>query len=137
MTNQITLIPTSQPNIFDIKLDLSFQSRFIGKLDTAGDGTFLTTRKPEHLFKKTNSIGINYSLLVDDKIPFKWIVIDYEHHKLVTSRNYFLTFGKCFKFGNQGFELQCFLPLVLFGIDKARYFESQRTIQQNLFSTVL
>ena len=137
MKNQIELIPTGNPCIFNVQLKLDFQSRFIGKLDTSGDGTFSTVRKPQHLFKKLNAIGINYSLLVDDKIPFKWIIIDYQCHKLVTSRNYFLTFGKCFKFQNQGFELQCFLPLDLFGIDKVRYFEAQRTIQQDLFAGVM
>ena len=137
MKNQIELIPTGNPSIFDVQLKLEFQSRFIGKVDTTGDGTFLTIRKSEHLFKKINAIGINYSLLKDERTPFKWIVIDYQHHKLITSRNYFLTYGKCFKFGNQGFELQCFLPLILFGIDKARLHEAQRTIQHNLFAEVM
>ena len=36
----------------------------------------------------------------------------------------------------QGFELQSFLHLDLFGIDKARLFESQKFIQQNLFDEV-
>lgn len=137
MQNQIELIPTGNPSIFDVQLKLDFQSRFIGRVDTTGDGTFLSTRKPEHLFKKTNAIGINYALLKDERIPFKWIVIDYQYHKLVTSRNYFLAFGKCFRFQNQGFELQCFLPLQLFDIHKARLHEAQLTIQQNLFAGVM
>ncbi len=133
-TKLIELIPTKYPSVFQIQLNLNMQTRYIGKLDTAGDGTYLTQRKPQHLFKKLNAIGINHSLLIDESIPFKWIVIDIDGHKLVTSRLYMLTHGKCYKFGNQGFELQCFLPLEEFGLSKARNFEARQVIQENLFS---
>lgn len=132
----LELIPTKYPSVFNVQLNLEYQTRFIGKLDTAGDGTFFTNRKPQHLFKKLNAIGINHSLLVDESIPFKWIVISFESRKLVTSRLYFLTFGKCFKFGNQGFELQCFLPIEKFGLNEAREFEARQVIQENLFAEV-
>lgn len=135
--NQIILVPTKQHNIFNVKLNLPFQSRFIGRLDVTGQGTFTTSRKPEHLFRKNNSLGINYSLLTDNNIFFKWIVIQFENHSLVTSRDYFLKFGKCFKFQNSGSELQVFLPLSEFGIEKARYYEAKRLIQQNLFAGVM
>jgi len=134
----IELIPTKYPSVFQIQLNLNMQTRYIGKLDTAGDGTFITQRKPEHIFHKyggaQGSLGINHSLLIDESIPFKWIVIDIDGHKLVTSRLYMLTHGKYFKFGNQGFELQCFLPINEFGISKARELEARQVIQENLFS---
>lgn len=133
-TKLLELIPTKYPSVFKVQLNLEMQTRYIGKVDTAGDGTFLTARKPKHLFKKTNSLGINYSLLTDETISFRWIVIDYEGHKLVTSRLYMLTHGKCFKFGSQGFELQCFLPVDEFGLNKAREFEARQVIQENLFA---
>ncbi len=132
-TKLIELIPTKYPSVFQVQLNLEMQTRFIGKLDTAGDGTFITKRKPEHLFIKTNSLGINHRFLTDESIHFHWIVIDYDGQKLVTSRLYMLTHGKCFKFGNQGFELQCFLPLSEFGLNKAREFEARQIIQENLF----
>lgn len=130
----IGLIPTKYRSVFNVQLNLESQTRYIGKIDTAGEGTFLTNRKAKHLFKKTHSLGVNHSLLVDESIPFKWIVINYERRKLVTSRLYVLTHGKCFQFGNKGFELQCFLPLDSFGIQKAREFEAAQTL--NLFGQV-
>jgi len=132
----LDLIPTKHHSVYTVQLNLQMQTRYIGKLDTAGEGTFLTKRKPEHLFHKTNSLGINHSLLIDESIPFKWVVIDYDGHKLVTSRLYMFTHAKCFKFGSQGFELQCFLPLTEFGLNKARAFESDLTVQGNLFPGV-
>ena len=137
----VSLIPTRYPSVYEIKLNLFMQTRYIGTLDTAGDGTFLTKRKTGHVFHKyggeQGSLGINHQLLTNESIPFKWIVIDFANHKLVTSRLYMLTHGKCFKFGAQGFELQCFLPLNHFGLNKVREFESRQTIQENLFAEVI
>ena len=136
-TKLIELIPTRYPSVFQVQLSLEMQTRYVGKLDTAGDGTFLTNRKPEHIFHKYGgehgSLGINHSLLTDETIPFKWLVIDFPGKKFVTSRLYMLTHGKCFKFGSQGFELQCFLPVDQFGLNKAREFEARQLIQENLF----
>ena len=136
-TKLVELIPTRYTSVFQVQLNLEMQTRYIGKLDKAGDGTFLTTRKPEHIFNKyggeQGSLGINHSLLTDETISFKWLVIDFPGRKFVTSRLYMLTHGKCFKFGNQGFELQCFLPLSEFGLNKTRECESRQVIQENLF----
>ena len=134
MKKLIELIPTKHHSVFTVQLNLESQTRWIGKYDVAGEGTYVAQRQQKHLFRKTNSLGINHSLLVDESIPFKWIVIDFEGRKLVTTRLYFLSFGKCFRFGNKGFELQCFLPLESFGINKARGFEAAQTL--NLFQEV-
>jgi len=131
--NQIDLIPTKQPDIYQVQLSLDFQNRYIGKLDISGEGTFTTSRKPEHLFKKTNAIGINYSLLQDSSIPFKWIFILFGKETLITSRFYFLRYGKVFTFTKAGFETQIFLPVNEFGLSRAKQFESRRCVQQNLF----
>lgn len=133
-TKLIGLIPTKYPSVFTVKLNLEAQTRYIGKIDIAGEGTFITERKQKHLFRKTNSLGINHSLLVDELIPFTWIMIDFEGRKLVTSRLYFLTHGKCFQFTGKGFELQCFLPLELFGLQNARALEAAQTL--DLFGQV-
>ena len=129
MKKLIELIPTKYHSVYNVQLNLEEQTRYIGKVDIASEGTLLTNRKEKHIFRKTNSLGINHSLLVDESIPFNWIVIDFEGRKLVTTRLYFLSFGKCFRFGNKGFELQCFLPLELFGLQKAREFEASQTLE--------
>lgn len=130
----IELVPTKFPSVFQVRLNLEMQTRFIGKIDIAGDGKFLTTRKKKHLFRKTNSLGINYQLLKDETIPFKQIIIDFEGDKLITSRLYFLTHSKIYTFNKAGFETQAFMSLDLFGIQKAKDFESKLKIQGNLFS---
>lgn len=137
ITKLIKLNPTQYPSVFQVQLNLEMQTRYIGKLDLAGGGTFLCKRKPSHIFNKyggsEGSLGINHSLLTDESIPFHWILIDFNKHKFVTSRLYLLSHGRCFKFGNRGFELQCFLPLDEFGLTRAREWESKLVIQGNLF----
>ena len=131
----LELNPTKYPSVFKVQLNLEMQTRYIGKLDIAGEGTFLTNRKSKHLFKKLNALGVNHSLLIDESIHFKWLVIDFEGKKLVTSRLYFLTYGKCYQFGKAGFELQCFLELDKFGLNAARKFEAEQVIQGSLFES--
>ena len=127
----LELIPTKYPSVFNIQLNLEFETRYIATLDTAGQGTLLINRKEKHLHRKTNSLGINHQLLTDNSIPFTWIVINYAGHKLVTSRLFFLSYGKCYKFNN--WDLQCFLSINKFGLNAAREFESRKVIQENLF----
>lgn len=139
--NSVGLIPNSKKeNCFDVRLNLNFENRFIGEIDFSGDGTFTCNRtKSKHLFRKLNAIGLNYKLLTSDKISFKWIVINYKtgsgySKKLVTSRDYWKTYGQVYQFSKKGFELQSFLSLDKFGIKKARLFEHSKTL--NLFSEV-
>lgn len=125
-----------QPYVKTVIARLQGKERIIGNLDLAGDGTFTTTRKEKHLFRKTNSLGVPYALLVNEKIRFKWIVINYLGRKLVTSRNYFLKKGHIRQYKN--FELQVLLPLEMFGIQKAREFDllPSQAIQTSLFEVV-
>lgn len=123
MVNRIELEETNSDNIFEIKLLLQFETRFIGVLTIESDGAYICKRKAYHLFRKQNALGINYELLTSPSIKFKWIIIDFEGQRLITSRKYFLAKGKQFQFGKKGFELQVFLPLDEFGIEKARAFE--------------
>lgn len=134
-TNQlISLIPTKHPHLFQVRLNLDFQTRYIGKIDTSGEGTFLTNRKEQHLFRKANSLGINYSLLSDDSIRFKWIVISYNGKKLKSTRNYFIKKGQAFQFSNKGFELQVFVPLEEINLKTAEAFEKTFEEPLTLFS---
>jgi hypothetical protein len=133
---QIALIATKHSHIFTVQLNLGFQTRYIGKIDSAGEGTFITNRSEKHLFRKTNSLGINYSLLVDESIQFKNIVINYQGKKLYSTRNYFLKKGKAFQFSNKGFELQIFVPLDELNLQTVKRFEQSFDIQDDLFVQV-
>ena len=131
-TKNIQLVATKFPYVFTVALKLDHQTRYIGKLDKAGDGTFTTKRTERHIHRLTNSLGVNLELL--QRFTFKWIVISYCGNKLVTSRNYFLKHGKVFNFEKSGYEKQAFLNLSLFGEDKAQLFERSLCQQGNLFN---
>jgi hypothetical protein len=133
-TQNLSLIPTQYPHVYDVALKLDFQTRYIGKLNKSGEGTFYTKRKESHLHRKTNSLGINYELLQGNS--FKWISIDYCGKKLITTKKYFLRYGRVFNFHKAGFELQCFLPLELWGREKALDFENSLPNQGSLFEEV-
>lgn len=122
----------NQPYCKRVELLINGKSRTIGKLDLAGDGTFITTKKEKHLFKKLGALGLNYQLLTDTLIDFEDIIIYYNDEALKTKRNYFLEKGVVMKFG--GFELQCFLPLAEFGMNKAEQLKrNNEYLQANLF----
>jgi hypothetical protein len=115
LQNQIILQPTAT-NSFSVFLKLPFQTRLIGIIK---DNTFICKRKEEHIFKKTNSFGINLELLKNWNIPFKWIKIYTDSgRQFITTREHFLSNGKIFQFKNLGFEPQIFLSLDQFGLDK-------------------
>ena len=133
-TKNLSLIPTKYPHVFNVQLKLDHETRYIGKLDKAGEGTFSTKRTPKLLFRKTNSLGINLELL--QRFDFKWIVISYCGKRLVTTKNYFLSHGKVFTFRKAGFEEQCFLPLDLWGAERAIAYERSVCSQAELFSNV-
>lgn len=119
----IEIVQLEEQTFKKIVLNLEFETRYIGVICTSSSGTFFCKRNTSHLFRKQNALGINYELLTSPLIEFKWIVIDFEGQKLITTRKFFLAKGKQFQFGKKGFELQVFLPLCEFGIEKARAFE--------------
>lgn len=136
MQTNLKLNPTNNSKQFQVQLNLNFQTRYIGKLDVSGEGIFTTSRKHKHLFRIFNAIGINYQLLTDSNIPFKYIKIIYTDENgikriLETTRNYFFKKGIVKKFNS--FELQSLLPLSEFGINKAIQLERNVGVQENLF----
>jgi hypothetical protein len=133
-TNKLELLPTKHSHLYRVKLNLDFQSRYIGTLDISGKGKFLTDRKKEHLFKKTDALGLNAMLLTSPEIDFKWIVIGYNGEKLITTRLYFITHSKVFKF--QTFDKQYFLPVTSFGLARAEEYEKSISEQLGLFEEV-
>lgn len=135
----VQINPTKHPQIFTVSLNLGFENRFIGKLNTANSGTFAAKRTENHIHRKTNSFGINLELLNDKSIQFKWIVLRLKKHDgsiqdFTTTRDYYLKHGKKFTFGKAGFEQQIFLPLPEFDYERALRFEQSQGIQQSLFS---
>ena len=135
-TNSLDLIKSKYPHISTVRINLQHQTRYIGKLDEAGEGTFSTKRNEKHLFRKTNSLGINLDLLMNENLKFKWIHIDYCGKQLITSRLYFLQYGKVFNFEKAGFEKQVFLSLDEFGYAKAKKYEDSLCKQGDLFQEV-
>lgn len=127
----ISLVPTNHPHLFRVKLTLDLKTRNIGTLNTLGEGKFLTDRKKEHVFQKTNSLGITEELMISPDIHFKWIIINYEGIKLITTRVFFLNHSKVFVF--TGYEKQYFLPLEEFGIEKAMKYQNCINQQFTLF----
>lgn len=132
----LRLIPTKHPHIFDVQLSLEGETRYIGRLDISGTGTFHGKRSEKHLHRKLKAWGLNLELLQRADIHFKWIVIDFPGRQFVTSRMFFLYHGSVFNYGNAGFEKQCFLNLDLWGRERAESFERTLGTQGNLFQAV-
>jgi hypothetical protein len=134
-SQRIELFPSKSPHVSSVGLKLDHQTLYIGKLDKAGDGTFISNKRTEdHLFKRLNALGINKELC--DRFTFRWIVVPYCGRKLWTSRPFILRHGKTLTFRKAGFEAQLFLPLDEWGIDTARAFESGIGQQPDLFGEV-
>jgi len=131
-TQTLHLIPTRFAHVFNVQLSLPSQTRYIGKLDEAGEGTFSSKRSEKHLHRKTNSIGVNLELL--HRFQFKWIVMFFCCEELVTTKNFMLHHGKVLSFDKAGFERQCFLSLDLWGEEQAIEFERALGEQGELFT---
>jgi hypothetical protein len=118
--------------MYTVGLKLDNQTRFIGKLDRAGAGTSISNGRTEkHLLKKLNAIGINRELC--ERFTFRWLLVPYCGHRLLTSRLYLLKYGKALTFHRAGFECQLFLPLQEWDIEKAESFERTLELQGDLF----
>ena len=135
-TESLRLIPTKHSHTFNVQLTLALQTRYVGKLDEAGDGTFYTKRCQKHVHRKSNSLGINLELVQRQDFHFKWILIEFEGRRLITSREFLLYHGSVFDFSKAGFEKQVFLRLDLWGEERARAFERMLCQQTELFAGV-
>ena len=130
-TNSIRLIPTKHSHVFNVALSLGFQTRYIGRLDQAGEGTFIANRTEKHLHRKSNSLGVNLELL--ERFTFRWIVIMYCGERLVTTKKYILEHGRIFSFDKSGYEKQCFLNLNDWSEENAIAYEEELCSQGELF----
>ena len=135
----LRLIPLkNKHHCYQVELSLPTETRYIGKIDMGGDGgTFFTKRRNENIFRKIGlegSIGINFALLHNPNIKFKWIIVELDGRSLVTSREFVKTYGKQYQFSQKDFELQVFLPIEDFDVNRARAFERVRGIQDDFFT---
>lgn len=131
-TQGLRLLSTRAPHVKRVALDLDCQTRFIGKLDEAGEGTFISAKRTEkHLFRKLEALGVNLDLL--RLFPFRWVLVPFCGRDLWTSKRYLLDHGTVFSFKRAGFETQAFLPLNLWGLERAREYEAGLGVQGDLF----
>jgi hypothetical protein len=122
-----------QNGIQPVELQLPTGPRMLGSINVAGR-TFKTSRKKEHILREGRSIAINEGLLNSGK--FDWIVVDVQgsDSKFVTSVDFIRTFGQKICYGKAGYEVQVFLPLSYWGLEKARQFARSKKSQLTLFS---
>ena len=131
----IKLIPTNNPKMFTVQLDLPSERRYIGHINTSGDGAFITEKQKKHIYRRHNSFGVSYDLLHNPNIEFKWIIIMYQGNEYTSTREYFLQKGKITNFTRKGFELQLHVPLEELNIETVNKFEATRPNQLNLFNS--
>jgi hypothetical protein len=127
----LVLLPSRHPNVYKVVLVLLSGRRVIGRLDRAAGGIFYAKRTKDHLHRLSNSLGVNYELLT--RFAFRWIFIDFDGLRLITTKNYLLRHGKVLNFSKSGFEIQIFLPIEQFGREKALEFERILPAQTELF----
>ncbi len=132
--SKIKLVPTTNKNRFRIQLSLPTETRYIGFLDTSGEGYYITERKKKHIYKKFNSFGVSYDLIHNPNIEFRWIIIRCDGQEYISTRDYFRVNGKVSNFTNKGFELQLHIPIDELNIETIEKFEKSYPVQLNFFS---
>jgi hypothetical protein len=132
--SKVKLIPTGNKNRFRIQLSLPTETRYIGFLDTSGDGHYITERKKKHIYKNFNSFGVSYDLIHNPNIEFRWIIIRCDGKEYISTRDYFRVNGKVSNFTNKGFELQLHVSIDKLNIETIEKFEKSYPIQLNFFS---
>lgn len=131
--SSLRLIPTRYSYLFTVALKLTYETRYIGKLDKTGEGTFISNKRTEeHIFQKSRALGINRQLC--ESLKFRWIVVPYCGRELWTSRIFILQNGQTFTFRKAGFESQFFLGLDKWTLDKAMVPDVGIQKQGDLFS---
>jgi len=131
--SNIKLIPTKNPKRFTVQLDLPSERRYIGYINRAGDGYYVTERKKEHLYRRYNSYGVSYDLIHNSNIEFEWIIIKCEGEEYLSTRDYFKHKGRITNFTKKGYELQLHVSLEQLNIKTIKEFERFTPHQFNLF----
>ena len=130
----IELRNTKQDGVYQVCLIDGYSQRIIGSYNEASK-TFTAFRsEAKHLFKNTNSLGINEAVL--NELPIRWIEILYTDasgrlQSLKTSKEYILKFGTRAAFASTGYEAQVFLKLDAFSMEKALRYQSEINSQQS------
>ena len=111
-SKSLELVKSNSTHRQRIKLTVHNKPKFIGEIDSStDDGVLIIRKKPEHIFLKLNAFGINYQLLADEKLHYKWIKIYCSNKEYISTREYYLAKGRVFQFSSKGFELQAFIPI--------------------------
>lgn len=130
--SKVNFIPIPK-NKFRVELILPSGNRNLGIIDTSGEGYFVTTRTQKHIYKRYNSFGLNYDLIHNSKIEFKWIIIKCGETEYISTREYFKQRGKPTGFTKKGFELQLHVPIDELNIETVKVFEKQPPFQFSFF----
>ncbi|MBK9333952.1 MAG: hypothetical protein IPM96_16475 [Ignavibacteria bacterium] len=92
--------------------------------------TFHTLKKDNHLFRQFNAFGLNYKFLSEGEKFFDYIEIEYNFGKLITTRRYYLANGSFKHYQQNDLEKQIFLPLELYGMERALSWEKEQSKKQ-------
>jgi len=95
----------------------------------------IVTKKPGHLYYSTNSYGFNLEMVT--ALPFNTLrVIELPSGAIFeTTKGYLLHRG--IKYEHESYELQIFLPLKEFGLQKAIQFEEAQARKQKVRSITM
>jgi hypothetical protein len=135
----LSLTAAKSPGVSQVCLSDEFSQKVIGSYNEASK-TFTAHRKEaKHLYRNTNSLAISETVL--NELPIRWIEILYTDssgrvHRLATSKEYLLKFGKRAAFRETGFEPQIFLELSKWNLQDALRYEMQIHSQGSLFPGV-
>ena len=130
----LSLSPTRSPGVSQVCLSDGYSQRIIGSYNEASK-TFTAFRsEAKHLFKNTNSLGINEAVL--NELPVRWVEILYTGssgrvQSLITSKDFLMRFGTRAAYASTGYEAQVFLKLDAFGMDRAIRYQSEINSQQS------
>lgn len=133
-TKSLEIVKSDSSHRQRIKLTVKNKPKFIGEIDlSALEGVLIIRKKTEHIYHKLNAIGINYQLLADERLHYKWIKIYCGSKEYISTREYFLAKGRVFQFSRKGFELQAFVPIDELNLETIKKYELKKYSQGNLF----
>jgi len=133
----LTLSPTKSPSIYSVALSDGYSVKIIGKYLEASKTFSCFRNEKKHLYRSSGSLAINEQLL--SELPIRWIEILYTDasgrvHRLATSKEYLLRFGKRAAFASTAFEPQIFLNISEFSMERAIRYSQELNSQPSLFA---
>jgi hypothetical protein len=111
--------------------------RKIGKINPQ-KRTFKTEKYPKHVMRCNNALGIAHVVLKKLKESNEIDFVEIKYHDklkdriLKTTIDYYLSNCEFMKFERNSLELQCFLPIDLFGLRIAKKWEKTQSERTNV-----